>query len=86
MKKYLKNILWNNIKENCVRMLFRLTNDIVSAAKEYHMIRHHHFYYDEIKSKVHSMKCNDKAYGCKWTSTKEGKCKYMKDYIIAQTQ
>ncbi|XP_021628478.1 uncharacterized protein LOC110626729 [Manihot esculenta] len=53
-------------KEFSVRMIFRSREAVIAAAKEYHMLRHHQFYYDETKSKTYSIKCKDKLSSCQW--------------------
>ena len=58
------NLFWDKSKEFSVGMIFRSREAVITAAKEYHMLRHHQFCYDETKSRTYSIKCKDKLSGC----------------------
>ncbi|XP_021624999.1 uncharacterized protein LOC110624190 [Manihot esculenta] len=60
------NLFWDKSKEFSIGMIFRSREAVIAATKEYHMLRHYQFCYDETKSRTYSIKCKDKLSGYQW--------------------
>ncbi|XP_057999349.1 uncharacterized protein LOC131178406 [Hevea brasiliensis] len=58
--------MWDPSNEFEVGMIFPSREAVQKAAKEYHLLRHNEFCYEETKSRTYAIRCKDRKSNCKW--------------------